>query len=330
MSGFDSETATAPTDELVIWPSVTGAHFAPPSVVFHRPPPTAPKYASFGRPFTPETAIERPPRSGPTLRHLKALTNAGSSEPSAAADCAARSGRTPKCHPAETARTAAAARNERYLDKPIMTPSLLERNESSIARTPPPTPPLTRSTFAFAARSSIPLPEWRPDRALPIQFSTAPSWSARSTPWTRWCFSACAAASAPGQIFQSIAAGVYGRAASRMGLHSIGLGILLHYLIAFLIVAFFYALSRAIPLLRKQTLICRDPVWRRGVLRHELRRHPAVGDQPRTVRAAGLHQRHPHPCAWCRAAQRMVRARLRIDITAVWIEALSSFPKRRG
>ncbi len=59
----------------------------------------------------------------------------------------------------------------------------------------------------------------------------------------------------PGQIFQSIAAGVYGRAASRMGLHSIGLGILLHYLIAFLIVAFFYALSRAIPLLRKQTLI---------------------------------------------------------------------------
>ena len=26
MSGFDSETATAPTDELVIWPSVTGAH----------------------------------------------------------------------------------------------------------------------------------------------------------------------------------------------------------------------------------------------------------------------------------------------------------------
>ena len=59
----------------------------------------------------------------------------------------------------------------------------------------------------------------------------------------------------PGQIFQSIAAGVYGRAASRMGMHSIGLGILLHYLIAFLIVAFFYALSRAIPLLRKQTLI---------------------------------------------------------------------------
>src|SRR6478609_844309 len=42
-SGFDSDTATAPTDELLIWPSVMGAHFIPPSVVFQRPPPTAPK-----------------------------------------------------------------------------------------------------------------------------------------------------------------------------------------------------------------------------------------------------------------------------------------------
>src|SRR5882672_12858128 len=100
MSGFDSDTATAPTDELVIWPSVTGAHFEPPSVVFHSPPPAAPKYASFGRPFTPETAIDRPPRSGPTLRHLNALISAGSSAPSADAVCAASSGRTPTCHPA--------------------------------------------------------------------------------------------------------------------------------------------------------------------------------------------------------------------------------------
>ena len=30
--------------------------------------------ASFGRPFTPETAIERPPRSGPMLRQRKAST----------------------------------------------------------------------------------------------------------------------------------------------------------------------------------------------------------------------------------------------------------------
>jgi hypothetical protein len=42
-SGFVSETATAPTDELVIWPSVTGAHVSPPFVVFHNPPPVAPK-----------------------------------------------------------------------------------------------------------------------------------------------------------------------------------------------------------------------------------------------------------------------------------------------
>ena len=68
MSGFDSETATAPTEELVIWPSVTGAQLLPASVVFQRPPPTAPKYASRGRPFTPATAIDRPPRSGPMLR----------------------------------------------------------------------------------------------------------------------------------------------------------------------------------------------------------------------------------------------------------------------
>src|SRR5437899_3200412 len=127
MSGFDSDTATAPTDELVSWPSVTGAHFAPPSVVFQSPPPTAPKYASRARPLTPDTAMERPPRSGPTLRHLKALTNAGSSAASAAADWAARSGRPPTFHPADIASTAAPTKNLRMLDKAIMTRSLLEK-----------------------------------------------------------------------------------------------------------------------------------------------------------------------------------------------------------
>src|SRR4029077_1035177 len=73
-SGFESDTATAPTDELLIWPSVTGFQLRPPSTVFQRPPPTAPKYPSLGRPFTPEIAIERPPRSGPMLRHLSAST----------------------------------------------------------------------------------------------------------------------------------------------------------------------------------------------------------------------------------------------------------------
>ena len=37
------ETATAPTDALLICPSVTGSQFSPPSMVFHKPPPTAPK-----------------------------------------------------------------------------------------------------------------------------------------------------------------------------------------------------------------------------------------------------------------------------------------------
>src|SRR5262245_34191963 len=73
MSGFDSDTATAPTDELPICPSVTGAQVVPPSVVFHSPPPVAPKYASRGRPRTPLTAIERPPRSGPMLRQRSAF-----------------------------------------------------------------------------------------------------------------------------------------------------------------------------------------------------------------------------------------------------------------
>src|SRR4030095_8461097 len=58
-SGFDSETATAPTDALLICPSVTGDQVAPKSVVFQSPPPTAPKYASLRRPLTPETAMER-------------------------------------------------------------------------------------------------------------------------------------------------------------------------------------------------------------------------------------------------------------------------------
>jgi hypothetical protein len=52
-----------------IWPSVTGTQSLPPLVVFQRPPPVAPKYASCGRPFTPVTPIDRPPLSGPMLRH---------------------------------------------------------------------------------------------------------------------------------------------------------------------------------------------------------------------------------------------------------------------
>jgi uncharacterized membrane protein YagU involved in acid resistance len=59
----------------------------------------------------------------------------------------------------------------------------------------------------------------------------------------------------PARIFQSIAAGLYGRQSYQMGIHSVGLGILLHYFIAFLIVAAFYLLSRGLPMLRRQTLV---------------------------------------------------------------------------
>jgi uncharacterized membrane protein YagU involved in acid resistance len=58
----------------------------------------------------------------------------------------------------------------------------------------------------------------------------------------------------PLRIFQSIAAGVLGRNSARMGWHSGGLGILLHYFIAFLIVSIFYAVSRGVPALRRHTL----------------------------------------------------------------------------
>src|SRR6476661_7645356 len=80
MSGLDSETATAPTDELCTWPSVTGTHVVPPLVVFQSPPPVCAEYASFGRPFTPATDSARPARSGPMLRHLNAFMTTGSME----------------------------------------------------------------------------------------------------------------------------------------------------------------------------------------------------------------------------------------------------------
>jgi len=59
----------------------------------------------------------------------------------------------------------------------------------------------------------------------------------------------------PLRIFQSIAAGLLGRSSSQMGWHSGGLGILLHYFIAFLIVSIFYAVSRGVPALRRNTLV---------------------------------------------------------------------------
>ena len=76
-SGLESETATAPTDELWTWPSVTGSQVAPPSTVFHSPPPVWPEYASFGRPFTPATASARPRAVGPDASPPKGLQHNG-------------------------------------------------------------------------------------------------------------------------------------------------------------------------------------------------------------------------------------------------------------
>ncbi len=72
MSGLDGATATAPTEALVSWWSVTTFQVTPPSVDFHRPPPVAPKWYSLGRAALPATAIDRPPRRGPMLRHWSA------------------------------------------------------------------------------------------------------------------------------------------------------------------------------------------------------------------------------------------------------------------
>ena len=60
---------------------------------------------------------------------------------------------------------------------------------------------------------------------------------------------------APLRIFQSIAAGVLGRASYQHGLRSAALGIALHYLIAVLIVTVFYLISRQWPLLVEHAIV---------------------------------------------------------------------------
>src|SRR5689334_4423303 len=49
--------------------SNSGIQLAPPSVVFHTPPATAPKYQVLGSSRTPSIVRARPPRNGPTCRH---------------------------------------------------------------------------------------------------------------------------------------------------------------------------------------------------------------------------------------------------------------------
>src|SRR5436190_18002940 len=58
--------------------SKSGIQFAPPSIVFHTPPATAPKYQVFGSPGTPSIASARPPRNGPICRHCMPLKSFGS------------------------------------------------------------------------------------------------------------------------------------------------------------------------------------------------------------------------------------------------------------
>ena len=58
------------------------------------------------------------------------------------------------------------------------------------------------------------------------------------------------------RIFQSIAAGVLGRASFQSGLRSAALGFALHYLIAFLIVTVFYLISRQVPVLVEYPIVC--------------------------------------------------------------------------
>src|SRR6185369_6601768 len=131
-SGFESATATAPTDELLIWPSVTGFQLRPPSTVFQRPPPTAPKYPSLGRPFTPVIAMERPPRSGPMLRHRSASTIALSM---ASVDWATtRVAGTPNPQPAVSASDATHSQNDRPRVRPGM--MLSSEKNQSLALTP--------------------------------------------------------------------------------------------------------------------------------------------------------------------------------------------------
>src|SRR6185437_4997322 len=94
MFGSLSATATAPTDALRICPSVTLVQVAPPSVVFHSPPPVAPKYPTLGWPRTPLIAIDRPPRSGPRLRQWSPFRIAESTGAAAAPTCGRSAPRT--------------------------------------------------------------------------------------------------------------------------------------------------------------------------------------------------------------------------------------------
>ena len=61
---------------------------------------------------------------------------------------------------------------------------------------------------------------------------------------------------APGRIFQSVAAGLLGKASFDGGWRSILLGAALHYFIAFGIVFVYWMLSRRLPVLIEKPIVC--------------------------------------------------------------------------
>src|SRR4051794_29188321 len=108
-SGLASQTATAPTDELVSARSVIGRQVVPPSVVFQRPPPVAPNQYSSGRFWLPATACERPPRLGPMLRQRSAASATESGLARAAGPCVGAAAAVSRCAAAGAARASAAS-----------------------------------------------------------------------------------------------------------------------------------------------------------------------------------------------------------------------------
>jgi hypothetical protein len=60
----------------------------------------------------------------------------------------------------------------------------------------------------------------------------------------------------PANIFQYIASALMGRAAYRGGLSTVALGVLLHFVVAFILATIYYGLSLRFPVLIRQAVIC--------------------------------------------------------------------------
>lgn len=60
----------------------------------------------------------------------------------------------------------------------------------------------------------------------------------------------------PTRVFQYIASGLLGRDSFQGGITTVLLGVLFHFLIAFTVATIYYAASRKLPLLLRQTIIC--------------------------------------------------------------------------